>query len=240
MNWTTYLKHLPSFYFELSFKVNVDNYTERILKFDKALLTKGFEYGIVMFDAVSSYGAINRYLASRSSNFWTKPKNKILRFIDFEQWPEYNDEGTRFIILPSIEDEKIRGKRFDFRNSIHEVMSLEVSQDLSEGKLKEEFWEDKEMFMSLSSNSNIWWDEFNVTILNGEKWSDRKFINPPINNRPFSYQITPRFNSFLREMKEIIFDFDGKVKLEAHDTRRVTMDGILLDGKIIFQEDLSN
>lgn len=238
-NWTTYLKHFSSFNFEFSFKVNIENYKERILKFDRILLTKGLEYGIIVFDEINNIESIECYLKSRESKFWINQNdNNIIKLIDFKQWEDYNGKGIQSIFLPWIESKEVINKRVNYSENIYQVLSYESSLNLFENNLKEEYWEDKEIFISLSSNSNIWWDEFNITIKNGENWYDKEFFDPPINNRLTSYRITPKFNSFLRELKKITTEFRGEMKLGEYDTKRVKVDGVILDGKIIYQEDI--
>lgn len=57
-----------------------------------------------------------------------------------------------------------------------------------------------------------------------------------VNNRYIAYRNTPRFNSFLRDLKILFVDKYGwSYNSDYEDIRR---DGIPLDGKIIYQEDI--
>ena len=65
-----------------------------------------------------------------------------------------------------------------------------------------------------------------------------------IDNRLIAYRNTPRLNSFIRELKNFVlknegtWDFDldiGSVK-----ENQVPPDGILLDGQLIYQEDIAS
>ena len=63
-------------------------------------------------------------------------------------------------------------------------------------------------------------------------------FEPPVDNRFYAYRITPRFNSFLRELKTRIQELGGTITLDDEHHEDVTINGVLLDGKIVFQEDI--
>ncbi len=74
--------------------------------------------------------------------------------------------------------------------------------------------------------------------LEGDNHSDE------IDNRVIAYLNAPRFNSCLRDLKKIFFNYGWSFKFE-HDERTLetikylTEDGVLIDGKIIYQEDIN-
>lgn len=54
----------------------------------------------------------------------------------------------------------------------------------------------------------------------------------------YAYRVTPRFNSFLKLMKDEIQKLGGNVQLVSKNHHDVEIDGILLDGKIVLQEEI--
>lgn len=107
----------------------------------------------------------------------------------------------------------------------------------------------------IKSYSDIWLD----------KVADYKFLDPDVNfekrlnrvidNRPLAYRHTPRLNSFLRSLKAIVLEYDGKwtfdsthnglqlrtnMKIKSdEDSDKIWSDcAIPLDGKFIYQEDI--
>jgi hypothetical protein len=129
-------------------------------------------------------------------------------------------------------------KILDCQGYVYTILSLENTDSLYKIDLFEYDFEDNTVHVGINSSSNIWWEEIVVTILEGEAWNDRQVLNPPLNNRPWAYRITPRFNSFLRDVKEVINSLEGNVLLEEYNKKYVTEDGILLDGRIVYQEDI--
>ena len=237
--WTNYLKAIPSFSFEFSIKVNAENYKERILEFDSVFLKKGLELGICVFDELESIEAIDRYLSDRKENFWLQPKdNNALNFFDLKQSNSYTGNGVKSMYLPYLESNKIVNKKITSSRHFYDVLSIDGLQDLRENELLEEDWEEKEISIGMHSSSNIWWDEFNLTILNGESWGDRVLFKPPIDNRSCCYRITPRLNSFIYKLSKTSLKFGAKFLFEEHNTKYVKEEGILIDNRIFYQKDI--
>lgn len=87
--------------------------------------------------------------------------------------------------------------------------------------------------LSLSSTSNIWYDELKYSDINGMPI----LFENPYNNRPVAYRITPRFNSFIREIKKEVQRLEGTLTIE--ENYNCDNNGyFLLDSKTIFQEDI--
>jgi len=237
--WTPYLKSIPSFTYEFSFKVNSENYKERILAFDSVFLKKGIELGICVFDELENNDAVEYYLSDRREKFWLQPNyNNAMNLLDLKQSKSYLGTATPVINAPFVKPNNIVSEEFVDLKTSFAMLRFDGLQDVREDELLEEFWEEKEIFFSISSNSNIWWDEFNLTILNGVKWSERVLFMPTADNRSCSYRITPRFNSLICEISNIINVFEGKILLEEFNSRYVTEQGILIDGEVIYQEDI--
>ena len=64
-----------------------------------------------------------------------------------------------------------------------------------------------------------------------------------LDNRAAAYRNAPRFNSLLRELKEIVHSYGWQIALQSDtlfDRSFETEDGILIDKKIIYQEDIES
>jgi len=238
--WTTYLKHVPSFTYEFSFTINKENFQSRILQFDEVFLKSGLRFEICVFDEMQSVVLIDKYLESRGRKFnKNSEENYSLQLYDLKQWEYYKGNGEWAILAPYIlPNAQFVNKTFDYQGYIYTILSLENTDSLYKINLFEYDFEDSIIYVGINSSSNIWWEEIAVTILEGEAWKDRQVFNPPLNNRPWAYRITPRFNSFLRDLKGVINKLKGNVLLEEYNKKYVTEDGILLDGRIVYQEDI--
>lgn len=238
--WTTYLKHVPSFTYEFSFKINKENFQSRILQFDEVFLKSGLRFEICLFDEMQSVVLINKYLESREQKFnENSEENYSLKLYDLKQWENYKGNGRCTILAPYIlPNMQLVNKILDCQGYVYTILSLENTDSLYKIDLFEYDFEDNTVHVGINSSSNIWWEEIVVTILEGEAWNNRQVFNPPLNNRPWAYRITPRFNSFLRDVKEVINSLEGNVLLEEYNKKYVTEDGILLDGRIVYQEDI--
>ena len=82
-------------------------------------------------------------------------------------------------------------------------------------------------------NTSIWL----ASIPNYE--TGRKYM---LDNKILAYRNTPRLNSFLRDFKELILEFGGVWYMGGNrggiSDESLNMDGIPIDGKIIYQEDV--
>ena len=91
-------------------------------------------------------------------------------------------------------------------------------------------------YMGFSSHSDIWWADLEAIAPEGAS-RFREFLNNPLDNRPFAYRITPRLNSFVRDMNAFTLNLGGKIYYDRAN-QYCTEEGVLLDGKIIYQEDI--
>ncbi len=91
-------------------------------------------------------------------------------------------------------------------------------------------------YIALGSSSDIWWPDLEAIAPEGAS-RFKEFLDDPLDNRPFAYRITPRLNSFVRDMNAITRNLGGKIYYEKAN-QYCTEEGVLLDGKIIYQEDI--
>ena len=81
----------------------------------------------------------------------------------------------------------------------------------------------------VASSCNIWFEEI----------EDKNFKKT--DSKILAYKNTPRFNSFWRELVKVCENYGGRVQIEDSNNpyrKWLTKDGILLDGKILYQEDV--
>ncbi len=238
--WTTYLKHLPSFTYEFSFNIHRENFMDRILEFDEVFLKRGLQFGLFSFNGLESLASIDEYVQSRRAEFKKDPdKNHPLKLLHVGVWDE-NCGLERLFFLPSEKSSNPGLHRAAISHKSQAVMNFNNEINLYYDDLQGPGVDDALIWIGISSSSNIWWEELPITILNGDTWADCQTFDPPLDNRYWAYQCTPRFNSFLREVKTLVEQFEGSVLLEEHQKEYVTEQGILLDGKIVYQEDLND
>ena len=236
--WTTYLKHIPSFTYEFSFSIDQENFVDRILEFDEVFLKTSLQLGLFFFDGIESIMRIDEYLQARKASFKIdSDKNHQLNLLDLGRWNKHNGSGRTFFLL-SERSSNSEPSNNGFGSKNQHIINFSNEVNLHKDDLQEPDVDDSLIWIGISSHSNIWWEELSITILEGENWADCQTFHPPLDNRHWAYQITPRFNSFLREIKTLVEQFGGGVLLEEHQKKYVTEHGILLDGEIVYQEDI--
>ena len=88
-------------------------------------------------------------------------------------------------------------------------------------------------FETVSRNRRLWDKSYGEPYLD---YDDEEHEEPSLDNRYIAYRNTPRLNSFLRDLKTLFVDKYGwSYDSDYEDIRK---DGIPLDGKIIYQEDI--
>jgi len=237
--WTASLNDFSSFAFHFHFQVTPENFKRVILKIDEVFLIKGLEFGICVFDGLESLEEIHLYIAERKKDFWLEPKyNNALDFFSVKESKSYKGEAIQSQYIPFIESNKYVYKKKDYVED--KIIEFEGAYNIREAELRDEFWEEKEISFSIFSYSNIWWDEISFSKMSNAVGSDIILFEPPKDNRNYAYRITPRLNSFLRDLTKVSLSLGGKVILEDYKKENVTKEGILLDQRIIFQEDIDD
>lgn len=236
--WVEYFANKSSFQWTFSVPITAKDWKCKVLEIDKEFLIKGKKYGLFYFEEDIS----GDYKKRREMRFFNKVTYTIglLQFQNYFSPREEKHIGDMFMDIPKCTSgriinlpQRIRGSWPDLSLRILEIensvgLYLDDIEDLT-------FGSEEVLFFTLYSSSNIWWEE----LLYGESKEGEIYkFNIPKNNRPWSYRITPRLNSFLRDLKIKTKDLGGSILLEEYDKRYVTEEGILLDGNIIYQEDI--
>ena len=223
-----YIEGVISFCYKLSIPATSENFKKNILNFDYLFLKSGIKYKFFLYE---NKELASEYIQRRNIQFFS-PSRQWLGLLDFEQF-EDTSFPKMYMTIPDTTGEDIS---ISYHKPFGNLTYLYISDgqhyhwsDLSNLS----FWYET-LSCYICSNSTIWWE--NIELELDEKGYPIDIS--PINNRFFSYRITPRFNSFLRDMKLFVNDVGGTIELDDEHHKDVTENGILLGGKIIYQEDI--
>lgn len=237
MKWVKSLEDTYIFYFTFSLPVTNQNWKEQILSFDEEFLAKSLKYSLLYFEP----SILSEYRGVKSKNFFVGHDRQVA-LLDFNnhycsntiQFPDkyYIDvptlDGDKFVYTKeSFFNRYSTDKLLEFDSLIGAIHLMDI-EDLVD-------YQDICVSVKFSSSSNIWLEEIEIgEDLNGKL----HYLETPKNNSSWAYRIAPRFNSFLRDLKLKVEEQGGSAFLEEHNMKYVTEEGILLDGKIIYQEDI--
>ena len=229
-HWEEYIDNCCSFSYQFTIPVSGDGFKEDILNFDALFLSAGNKMGIFKY---AEDDLINKYISRREQSFFNNNRQWV-RLVDLEQFEDTSIKNM-FILLPERHGKLVPVSYHQpFINSRY--LELEVGSHFHWSELSNlEYWYE-EISISIESHSTIWWEAIDLK-LDGNGYPHD--INPPVDNRFFAYRITPRFNSFLRDVRNKIEELGGSVTLDIeHNKKYATEEGILLDNRIIYQEDI--
>ncbi len=237
-SWIERQEHSNSFAFEFSIPVSNLTWMDRVIAFDLEFLIKAEKFGLFYFveNVFNDYEGRRRGLVSKIIDNYIELLSLRNYFSD-DLKSAYKYIGESYINLPFKFDGRMICKPMKYHQPFINMGILEFENfpgiDLNKFE-KNERWEGV-LYFTIYSTSNIWWEE--ILYSESEKGEIYK-LELPKNNRPWSYRITPRFNSFLRDLKLTTIQLGGSILLEEFNKKYVTEEGILLDGRIIYQEDL--
>jgi hypothetical protein len=236
--WTEHLNDLAAFQYSFEIPITKDDFKNKIVEVDEAFLKNGHKYKLFYVKQGTSNDLVLSYKESRKQQFFPD-NNKWIKLLGFDQCRIDNivnllDE--MFIDVPVMTENGIILTPIPYHQPFVNFRLLTANADRVKHWFdleKEDFWFEKISF-SLSSSSNIWWEEIDYTIHpNTNKTTG---LRPPINT--IAYHITPRLNSFVKSMAATVRELDGEVTLEEHKKSYVTKEGILLDRIIVYEEDI--
>jgi len=217
---------------------------EKILSLDEIILSFGHQFSIYDISKIipnhTFEDILTNYLEDRKRNFFKKETiERNVGLIDFEQWEAFrknilhdNHPWAEYTRIPIFDEGKII---YTDINASHyrrgpSIIDLDVHADYSYADL----WNKSELIsetrLYIASWNYIWLQESQIIHEDGYL---RTFENSPI-----AYRIVPRFNSFLRGITRKVKELGGSIVLDDYRREFVNIDGILLDGEIIYQEDI--
>jgi hypothetical protein len=254
--WNECIHDLDAFGFTVHIPVNHENYIRKILRFDIDFLELADFYGLHKIHSLTEESFtivefVKKYQQNRMSQLLNETEDVALMGIyDWDLFLEnvyFKKLWDVSMIIPiKIKDEwkyKYFSISSDKPNLTWQSYSLGIDlEDLKGGQ-------DHDLTFTFYSKSNVWLDKIEFGLIPTGKESGKlmtTLFEPPLDNRPTAYRITPRFNSFLRDLKKLIMEFDGQLEIgEVIIPGTIPYDEnpegyILLDGKVIFQEDIAN
>ncbi|PLK43640.1 hypothetical protein [Emticicia sp. TH156] len=254
--WNEHLSDLVAFGFTVHIPVNYENYVKKILKFDSNFLELADFYGLHKIHSLTGENfTVSEFIKNYQQNRIVQLLNgsedvALIRIYDWDLLVE-NVYAKRLwdvsILLPIKVGDVWEYKHFsisgEYNNSPLHYYSLGINrEDLKDGQ-------GQDLTFSLYSKSNVWLDTIELGLIptgNEQEKFEYTLFDPPFNNRPTAYRITPKYNSFLRDLKKLIGELDGRLEIgEVIIPGSIPYDEnpdgyILLDGQVIFQEDVDN
>lgn len=225
-----------------------NNAKEIILSIDEAVMIAGFKYEIAnfLYSSLLIDNMTNNirfdYKPSRSKEFWINGFNdsNLYSCFRFHHWRKYQDSNyfKKYdypeTILYEEKEGRIIKKRYGIRGQwngeiqYHPVVSLSSSSFFMENEN-----EKQKLGIGISSSSDIWFEKIEF---------DDGIQSEIVDNKQLAYLNTPRFNSYLRDIKLVLRKFGTDLIMDIEDniSDTITDDGILLDGRIIYQEDIED
>ena len=241
--WSPYINHFDAFDFSLEIPLNEENYKQKILEFDACFFEKGAEFGIYNFIEAEkinngeTHKYINDYVACRTKNMF-KEEPGYITLGGINNWDYYlnsADPESSFITIniPIFDQGEWEYKAVDPFGLFSKDSAMKDFDRQFDYKTKKKW--NNIIEIEFFSRSNIWYDEIEYSQL-----KEFMIVDPPANNRPVAYRISPRFNSFLRDLKNKTYSLGGEFILNVPSSKLSDDGYILLDGQVIFQEDIDS
>lgn len=256
IRWLEYHNDIETFGFTVHIPVNNGNYIEKVMKFDIGFLQLADVHGMhkihSLTDEVFTLAEFEKgYIPNRISQLQDESEDIALMCIYhwdlFRENVHHKKRWDISIRVPVKTEDKWEYKDLSiapYRYGLPwQSFSLGInSKDLKDGR-------DVDLTFDFFSKSNIWLDDIELDDTSIGKELEKygySTFDPPFDNRPTAYRITPRFNSFLRDLKQFVDELNGWLEAEemiipASFTYAKNPEGyILLDGQLIFQEDIDS
>ena len=233
MNWLHDNSRDTTFDYLIQIPLSTEDFKEKMMTFDRLFLGLAVQYDLLcpVDSAVIPDTWVDDHLNDLANNEFD---TGWLNLLDLGRWPRFKglnlDQafGTKIYCLEN-------GKETHFLQPGIFTFAQASSVELLPG-MQEYYWYEN-VSIGLSSRSNVWLEKLWYAPLDYGKGID--FLDTPINNSETARLNAPRLNSFLKALRSGIEKMDGKIVLDETTTSGlVTEEGILLDGKIIYQEDI--
>lgn len=228
--WVEYMADFEFFSYTFKLSFNRNNWAELQFEFNKFFMSIGKKYELLYY---------KNELEFTLENFtrFSKSKGIISPLLFKQMMVEAHEDEDYYIKVPVLTNKQINLDEICYRRPFLYFSLIMFSEyglfldDVLKGNEDDEF----SFELRISSQSNIWLEQIHITL------DEDKVItlDPLANNKPWAYAITPRFNSFLRDLKNKVIELGGIAYLDegSYKEKYVTENGILLDGKIIYIED---
>lgn len=248
--WNTYLDNFEPLALTTNIPINQDNYLSQIVEFDVNFIRIGAKYGMYKFipKEYDREGLLEKYIADYTAykktilDLNSRDMFEFIHFLSIREWiRDTKQKGLyEFIEVPILQEKKYIYDEMNISIFSNEdgTFLFSISPDFIEKSDFSVIPSDETLMLKLyiSSFSNIWLSEFERT---AGDFNEPIIFEPPYNNRSIAYRITPRYNSFIRDMGTIAKKMGGSVSgVTNYD---ISPEGYLfLDNQIIFQEDIDS
>lgn len=222
--WKRDVYHFDAFNYDVILPVNRFDCLEKTLKFNRIFVENGHRLGIFKFRDPDKMLELTNKDKMSSSEFSIEQ----LKLLDFPKNIGMTVDSSKI----ELSDFDGKLKEFDYGYITPVVHSFQSGIPFNDPNME------GLLTLTLQSESNVWFDTIE------DECNDNKepvLVQRIIDNRYFAYRVTPRFNSFLRILREELFRMGGTIEFSSYKPyKNSTENGILLDGKIIYQEDIDN
>lgn len=251
------------FSYSINFKLGGIDFISEV---DGLILKLGGKYGFFkLLDAEEFEGiGVDDYLVFKKDSLSNVKAQDVLRCFDWGKWPAFYDRVISKGKLGDIKicelfvynklgvPERILFSTKEWEQYITKMPPLYhhgfwLSPFLEEmfhypldfrtsGMFYNTWGEKRKNFtISIASIMNIWFEK----VISEDTFTANQTT---YSNKVLAYYNTPRFNSFLRDLRTAILELDGNCTLSHSGgkcfSQYLTEEGILLDGKIVYQEDI--
>ncbi len=238
-NWSLDAGNTTTFFYDFIIPISDDNYKEVILEMDETFLINADKYKLFFFKDRKLENYFDQYKKKREERFF-RDDYKFVRYLSLNQIYDVGENEDPFeyadnlyISIPEYIQQSIEFIDYPCNKVVKKVLGEVLSQSSTDGiefnAITKKIEGGNSLGLDISSYSDIWFEE-----VCPESW------DTPIDNRDIAYRITPRLNSFLKALRDKTISLGGIVELYEQKMQYVTPEGILLDGKIIYQEDIDN
>ena len=197
--------------FEIKFPITSENYKNQIVLFDENFLRIAAKFQLFFIPDIEIEKFIQNYKSIRKKDFFGN-EPKCLTVLDLSQFKRV--------------DKYLSKKHFKTRliNDLNKEVDLEFSQFYDFDNTADYYKEDL-------SDEDFWFEFITISYSTfSDDWERQSLC--------FKQQLIPRINSFLRDIGKVIKRMEGLINVDKYSPDCICNNGILLDGKIIYQEDI--
>ena len=204
--------------YDFEFSITSENYVEKILNFDAIFIRSTHQYGLIYWGSIDVEEFIRQYKKMRQKKFF------------YEKYKNYHLFDITYINQFLL---KYCGLHIQYNgHSVEKYIQTFRGEEIVHQSIRFFDFVNMSDFYACDLEGLDFWQE-NAGIL-------LSFDSKDLHLMPYDTKIDyiPRFNSFLREVSKFVKQMDGKIKTDSIPEELMTIEGFLLNGKIIYQEDI--
>ncbi|KOY84538.1 hypothetical protein AD998_20305 [bacterium 336/3] len=201
--------------FDFELPITSKNYVDRILDFDVAFIKNAHKYGLMYWGDIDINQFTEIYKKTRKYDFFDKEHKNYYLF----DTPYINQ------VLSKHYDSLVYNKENYTKTFDHKIIGA-VRQSVC-------FFEFENTALAAYEVEGLdyWEENASISLL----FNSHRFHKMAYDTKIF---YIPRFNSFVREISKFVKEIGGKINADITYEKFMTIEGFLLNGKIIYQEDV--